>query len=116
MFRLSLFLLVMVCAAAQETINNGSISGRVTDATGAVVENAQVTARQMETNLSGATATDHEGRFRFPYLRLGPYEITVRQSGFGDAKRSLLLTVGSAFEVPIVLTVASAETSVTVTE
>ena len=115
MFRLSLFLLVAVCVAAQETINNGSISGRVTDATGAVVENAQVTARQMETNLTGSTMTDHEGRFRFPYLRLGPYEITVRQPGFGDAKRSLVLTVGSAFEVPIVLAVASAETSVTVT-
>jgi len=115
MFRLSLLLFVLVCAQAQETVNNGSISGRVTDATGAVVENAQVTARQIETNLTGATVTDREGRFRFPYLRLGPYEITVRQSGFGDAKRSLLLTVGSAFEVPIVLAVASPETSVTVT-
>ena len=116
MFRLGLFLFVMVCAAAQETVNNGSISGRVTDASGAVVENAQVTALQIDTNLTGTTATDHEGRFRFPYLRLGPYQLTVRQPGFGDAKRSLLLTVGSAFEVPIVLTVASAETSVTVTE
>ena len=116
MFRLGLFLFVMVCAAAQETVNNGSISGCVTDASGAVVENAQVTARQIDTNLTGTTATDHEGRFRFPYLRLGPYQLTVRQPGFGDAKRSLLLTVGSAFEVPIVLTVASAETSVTVTE
>jgi len=115
MFRLSLYLLVLVCAQAQETISNGSISGRVTDATGAVVENAQVTARQMETNLTAATGTDREGRFRFPYLRLGPYEITVHQPGFGDAKRSLLLTVGSAFEVPIVLAVASAETSITVT-
>jgi len=116
MFRLSLVLFVMACAAAQETVNNGSISGRVTDASGAVVENAQVTARQVETNLTGATVTDRDGRFRFPYLRLGPYEITVRQPGFGAAKRSLLLTVGSAFEVPIVLKVASAETSVTVTE
>ena len=115
MFRLSLFLFGLVCAQAQETVNNGSLRGRVTDATGAVVENAQVTARQIETNLTGTAMTDREGRFRFPYLRLGPYEITVRQSGFSDAKRSVLLTVGSAFEVPIVLAVASAETSVTVT-
>ena len=115
MFRLSLFLFVIVCAQAQETVNNGSIGGRVTDASGAVVENAQVTARQIETNLTSTTATDREGRFRFPYLRLGPYEITVHKPGFGDAKRSLILTVGSAFEVPIVLTVASPETCVTVT-
>jgi len=116
MFRLSLVLCVAVCAAAQETINNGSISGRVADVTGAIVENAQVTARQVETNLTATAVTNREGRFRFPYLRLGPYEITIHQAGFSDAKRSLLLTVGSAFEVPIVLTVASAETSVTVTE
>ncbi len=115
MFRPSLLLLVIVCAQAQETINNGSISGRVTDASGAVVENAQVSARQIDTNLTGSATTDREGRFRFPYLRLGPYEITVHQPGFVDAKRSLVLTVGSAFEVPIALTVASAETSVTVT-
>jgi len=83
-----------VCAAAQETINNGSISGRVTDVTGAIVENAQVTARQVETNLTATAVTNREGRFRFPYLRLGPYEITIHQAGFSDAKRSLLLTVG----------------------
>ena len=101
-------------ASAQETINNGSISGRVTDATGAVVEDALVTARQTETNLTGTIRTDHEGRFRFPYLRLGPYEITVHQQGFADATRSIILTVGSAFEIPFSLTVASAQSSVTV--
>ncbi len=101
-------------ASAQETINNGSISGRVTDATGAVVEDAQVTARQTETNLTGTIRTDHEGRFRFPYLRLGPYEVTVHQQGFADATRSIILTVGSAFEIPFGLTVASAQSSVTV--
>jgi hypothetical protein len=101
-------------ASAQETINNGSISGRVTDATGAVVEDALVTARQTETNLTGTIRTDHEGRFRFPYLRLGPYEITVHQQGFADATRSIILTVGSAFEIPFSLTIASAQSSVTV--
>ena len=101
-------------ASAQETINNGSISGRVTDATGAVVQDALVTARQTETNLTGTIRTDHEGRFRFPYLRLGPYEVTVHQQGFVDATRSIILTVGSAFEIPFSLTVASAQASITV--
>lgn len=101
-------------AAAQETINYASISGRVTDPQGAVVPSAQVTARQTETNVTVETATDQEGRFRFPYLRVGPYEIKVRLQGFADASRSLTLTVGSAFELLMPLTVGTLETSVIV--
>src|SRR3984893_13557405 len=100
--------------SAQESINYASISGRVADASGSVVEGAQVTARQTETNLTSSVNTDREGRFRFPYLRVGHYEIKVHREGFADQTRSLTLTVGSAFELPISLAVASAETNVTV--
>ena len=75
-------------ARGQQTVNLASISGRVTDQTGAVVADAQVTARQTQTNETTTTTTDQEGRFRLPYLRVGPYEITVRQSGFQDAVRT----------------------------
>jgi hypothetical protein len=105
----------MDMAAAQETINYASISGRVTDPQGAVVPGAQVTARQTETNLTAEAVTDTEGRFRFPYLRVGPYEITVRRQGFADAARALTLTVGSAFELPVSLAVETVVASVTVT-
>src|SRR6266567_830039 len=99
-------------ASAQETINYASMSGRVTDETGAVIEGADVTARQPDTNLTSATRTDREGRFRFPYLRIGRYEITVHQQGFAKQTRSLTLTVGAAFELPVSLTVGSMETNV----
>jgi hypothetical protein len=59
--------------------------------------------------------TDLEGRFRFPYLRLGSYEIKVQQSGFTAAMRSVTVTIGSAYELPITLAVATAETSINVT-
>ena len=100
--------------SAQESINYASISGRVTDASGAVVEGAQVTARQTDTNLTSSTDTDREGRFRFPYLSVGQYEIKVHHQGFADLARNLTLTVGSAFELPVSLAVASTETNVTV--
>ena len=102
-------------AAAQETVNFASISGRVTDPQGAAAPGAQVSARQTETNITGETVTDQQGRFRFPYLKVGPYEIKVRLQGFAEATRSLTLTVGSAFELPVPLTVAALDTSVTVT-
>src|SRR5262245_53002521 len=69
---------------AQQTINYASVGGRVTDPTDAVVAGAQVTARQTDTNLSTTMSTDQEGRFRFPYLKPGPYEITVSAPGFAE--------------------------------
>jgi hypothetical protein len=101
-------------AAAQETINSATVSGRVTDPQGAVAPGAQVTARQTETNVTRETVTDADGRFRFPYLKVGPYEITVRLQGFHELTRMLTLTVGSAFELPVSLTVSGVDTSVNV--
>ncbi len=99
---------------AQETINQASISGRVVDQQGGVVPGAFVSARQTETNLMSTAVTDSDGRFRFPYLRLGPYELTVSLQGFADVKRSVTLTVGSAFELPLELAVAGLDSSVDV--
>jgi hypothetical protein len=99
---------------AQESINFASVSGRITDPAGAVVQGAPVIARQIETNLSTVSMTDREGRFRFPYLRVGHYEIMVRQPGFAPAVRRLSLSVGSAFEVPVTLTIETSGTEITV--
>jgi hypothetical protein len=102
-------------AAAQESINSASVSGRVTDPQGRVVPGAQITARQTQTNVTADAVTDQEGRFRFPYLKVGPYEITVHLEGFKDATRLLTLTIGSAFDLPVSLAVGGLDTSVTVT-
>src|SRR5260370_35396404 len=94
------YLLLISMASAQESINYASVSGRVTDPTGAVIEGASVTAHQIDTNLASHAKTDREGRFRLPYLKPGQYEITVRLQGFADVVRPVTLTVGAAFELP----------------
>jgi hypothetical protein len=99
---------------AQETVHFASVSGRVVDPSGAEVQGAGVTSRQTETNLTRTAETDAEGRFRFPYLPVGHYEIIVRRLGFADAACSVTLTVGAAFELPITLVVAAAEANMTV--
>ena len=104
-----------IAAAAQETVNYASVSGRVLDPQGAVIPGAVVTARHVDTNSRREATTDQEGRFRFPYLRVGAYEIVVHQDGFADAKRMLTLTVGSAFEMPVTLAVGTLDERVTVT-
>lgn len=100
---------------AQETINRASISGRVLDQQGAAVPGASVIAHQTETNLVASATTDGEGRFRFPALKLGPYHLVVTLNGFEDETRQLTLTVGSAFDLPITLSVAGIDAGVTVT-
>jgi Carboxypeptidase regulatory-like domain/TonB dependent receptor len=102
-------------AAAQETINYSSLGGGVTDPQQAVVPGATVIARQTDTNIASETTTDSEGRFRFLYLRVGPYELKVHLPGFADNVRTVTLTVGGAFDVPISLNVAGLDTAVTVT-
>ena len=107
----------LVCSTiliAQESVNNASISGRVTDPTGAAVDGAQVTALQTDTNLSTTAATDNEGRFRIPYLKVGNYDVKISKQGFADSTRTLTLSAGSAFELPVQLVVASTSTGVTV--
>ena len=106
--------LLAVPACAQETINNASLAGRVTDPTGAVIRNASVSARDLATNLTSTAVTDSAGRFRFPYLQVGQYVVTIHSAGFSDAKRSITLTVGAAFDLPITLTAGTAQ-AVTVT-
>jgi hypothetical protein len=101
-------------AAAQETVNFGSVSGRVADDQGAVVPAARVVARMIETNQSAEAFTDGSGRFRFPYLRVGRYEIVASRSGFADATRPVTVTIGSAFELPITLRIAGVDATVNV--
>jgi hypothetical protein len=99
---------------AQETIDNASLAGRVTDPTGAVVRNAAVTATATATGVKTTLTTDAAGRFRFPYLKVGQYQITIHQPGFADAGRSVTLTIGAAFDLPVTLAVGSNTTAVTV--
>ncbi|WP_158824098.1 carboxypeptidase regulatory-like domain-containing protein [Granulicella sp. S156] len=116
MYRLlSIFLLSLVvpCLTAQETINNASLSGRVTDPTGAILRDTTVTARATVTNVESKTETDAAGRFRFPYLQVGQYQVTIHHDGFSDAGISLTLTIGADFNLPITLT-AGATQAVTV--
>src|SRR4051794_7678292 len=109
------FLSACLLATAQDAVHLASVSGRVTDPSGAVVEGATVTARQTETNQKRESVTDHEGRFRLPYLKVGPYEVTVSHTGFTETSRILTLTAGAAYELALPLTVSAAQSQIEVT-
>ncbi len=101
-------------ASAQETINQATISGRVLDPQGAAMAGATVSVRQTDTNVTVRATTDADGRFRFPYLKIGRYELRAKLQGFTDNARTLVLSAGSAFDVPITMDVAGIDATVTV--
>lgn len=103
-------------APAQESIHHGSVAGRVGDAQGAPIAEADVAARHVQTNVRTAARTDADGRFRLPFLRVGAYELSVAKAGFRTAQRTLSLNAGSAFQLPIALEIGGLEESVTVTD
>jgi hypothetical protein len=112
---LSCFVLAATAAAAQESVSYGSVSGRVTDATGAAVPDAEIALRHLDTNIRLTARSGADGRFRFPYLRIGPYELTVARDGFAPFTRTLAMSAGAAFELSVPLEVAPFESAVSVT-
>jgi protocatechuate 3,4-dioxygenase beta subunit len=72
----------LMAANLPAQVTSAEILGTVTDASGAAITDARVTAKQLETNAVREIVTDSEGRFRMPTLQPGTYEITVFKSGF----------------------------------
>lgn len=103
-----------LCVCAQETVHLASISGTVSDTTGAVLITAQIAARNVATNTTVSMVTDREGRYRFPYLRPGEYELRVHRTGFADTSRTVTVSAGNAYEMPFTLSVDGAGTTLEV--
>jgi len=90
-------------AIPQEAIHQASLSGTITDSSGALVAHAKVTARHVATNQKSSTQTDDTGLYRFSSLKIGQYQITAESAGFVKTTRELTLTVGSAFDLKMSL-------------
>ena len=76
----------MVCQVFAQT--SGSIAGEVKDEKQAVIQGATVTVRNISTNESRTTQTDSGGRYQFPSMIVGDYEVTVEASGFAKYQQS----------------------------
>src|SRR5258706_4980987 len=64
------------------------LSGRVADATGAVVADATITVKSLETGSSRVVATDETGNFRVFSLSVGSYEVRAEKPGFESVVQS----------------------------
>jgi len=69
-------------AAFSQGETTSAIVGQVSDATGAAVPNASLTATNKETGLKRSSSTDTSGRFNFSQLKPGVYSVKVEAAGF----------------------------------
>jgi len=87
----------------------GGINGAVTDQSGAVVQAAQVTAVETETNTTYKTVSSSAGEFAFSNLPLGSYTVTVTAPGFSSQKvNKITVSAGVVYALPIKLSINTA--------
>jgi hypothetical protein len=96
--------------------DTGTISGRVTDASGAVVAHAALTVENVGTGIQKNFVTDQNGNFVASSLPYGTYVVRVRASGFAENKsQPVVLNVGSTVQLNLTLAVAASQETVQVT-
>lgn len=109
--------LIFLCsgfALAQQNVTSATLSGSIHDASGAVVSGANITATNVVTNQHANATSDHEGRFRFPYLRTGDYDLKIEAQGFAEVTRQLTLSIGQSLDLPVRLEVAGVAAQVNI--
>jgi Carboxypeptidase regulatory-like domain len=101
---LSAFIIAAFAAGLVFAGVTASISGTVTDPSGAAIVGAAVTATNAETGVAIKQQTNGQGFFSFQSLPLGKYSITVEQKGFKAHRQTdLVLDVNSALVVDVTL-------------
>jgi hypothetical protein len=99
-------------ASAQE---NATITGTVTDPTGAVIPNATITLTNPATSQTRSTVSNASGLYLFPSLAIGNYTLSATAPGFEKyTKNGIVLNVDQTLQESVALTVGSAGQTVTV--
>jgi len=97
---------------AQDT---ASITGTVTDSSGAAIANAQVTVISTEHGITRTTATNNSGDYLFAALPIGSYNLSVSETGFKKYEaQGVVLRVAEKTRVNVVLQVGAINTEVIV--
>src|SRR5262245_11555089 len=106
-----LFFAVAGCFAQ----STSSISGSVTDSSGAVIPGVAVTVMNEDTGVVNRQTTTASGLFSFPALPVGAYTLTAELKGFKSERRTRnVLVVNTPLTVDISLEVGSATEVITV--
>ncbi len=112
---ITLVAVLILWAPRARAQDNGTITGTVTDASGAVVPNAAITLSNPATNQTRETVSNTAGAYRFANMGVGTYNMSATAKGFQKyTKTGIVVNVAQTVEADVVLTVGSESQTVTV--
>src|SRR5438477_848116 len=115
LFFAALVSLLSLRNAVAQTTTSGALTGTVRDVSGAVIVASVVVIRDTAKGMDRFATTNGNGEYAFYFLLPSRYTLTVAHQGFRTVSREVILSVGPAVSADIVLEIASATASTTVT-
>ena len=79
-------IMALNCLICPAQVEQGAISGVVTDASGAFIAKAKVTATNQATGVVATADTTDEGYYKIPYLLPGSYDVQIEKEGFAASR------------------------------
>lgn len=112
----SIAVLLLLTAALLADVPTASVTGTITDTTGAIVPSAAVQARNLDTKVVRSTVTNSAGVYQFLGLQIGSYEIEASRPQFNTVRRGqITLRVGDEIRIDLTLTPGANRETVEVT-
>ncbi len=96
-------------------VNTATLSGTVTDSSGAVIPGATLTLENPATGLIRTEKSDQAGRFSFSFVPIGSYELSADQAGFERTKlENIQLTASLMLDLAVKMNLQQVHATVTV--
>ena len=112
---LLVWVLLLLPAADSWAGTDGSVSGTVKDTSTAVVRNANVTAKNVDTGVGYQVSTNDSGFYAFSDLPIGRYEVSIESPGFKMYRRTgITVDTNAKITVDAVLAVGRRDEAITV--
>lgn len=110
-------LLLVLCGSLAAQTFRGGVQGTVTDSSGAVVADAEISVSNTATGFTRTTRTDSTGNYFLSELPIGNYDVTVKAKGFRPAAvKAVRIEVSASQQVNVQLSPGEVSETVVVTE
>jgi len=114
---LGLLVILLIPFSVSAQVSGGTISGKVTDSTGALIPGAQVAIRNTATGVTTSLVANEEAIYRASNLLAGDYEITASAPNFTSfLQKGVALTVGADLTIDLKLTAGAVTASIMVSD
>src|SRR5688572_1253930 len=115
-FQTAFCLIMLAASLSAQQDARGTVSGHVTDASGANVSGADVAVTNVATGVTISNRTNEAGNYTVPFLVPGVYTVTIETTGFRKFSReNVQIRIGDVVTVDVQLTVGDVTETVNVT-